>query len=106
MRRVDNVRKSSDYTEERNETFSDIPSVDPKEVLSGVLGGSIFKGLGEIGNLGSFSGLGRLSGLKNDVTTVCNALTNFPYRSAFNVIGLITVLYIAFNLFRKFGMIK
>jgi hypothetical protein len=108
--RVENVYKSSDYRSNSSEqgAFSDIPSIDPNDVLTGALGGlygNVFKGLG--GDLNTLGGIGgRLAGLKNDVQEVCTAVTNFPFKSAFNIIGMLTVLYIGFNLARKFGMIK
>lgn len=89
MVKVKNVYKSSDYTEK-----STIPEIDPNEILFDTLNG--FK----VNVIRSFNGI------QDDIVKVGHALKDFPGRSFLTVIGLGTVLYIAFKLIKKFGMIK
>jgi len=49
---------------------------------------------------------GALGELGEDAVQVGSALTTFPYGSAFKIIGVITVAFVALNLLGKFGIMK
>tara|TARA_B100001109_G_C18789033_1_gene439185 strand:+ start:336 stop:626 length:291 start_codon:yes stop_codon:yes gene_type:complete len=85
-----NVYKESEFYAEQT---VEPPPVDP--TFEGMLGANPFT---------NFQGF-MFSGLKNlsqDFGEVTQAAKNFPYRSAFTVIGVIAVLYIGFKISRSF----
>lgn len=47
-----------------------------------------------------------IGGLVEDFTEVASAIKFFPYKSAFSLVGFAAVLYIAFRLGTKFGIIQ
>jgi hypothetical protein len=47
-----------------------------------------------------------LGGIIEDFNNVRSALITFPFKSAFSIVGLTAVLYVAFKVGQKFGIIQ
>ncbi len=84
MKRVDNVYKSSNY--------------QPQEDLPNPFG--------EIQQSAMHTFSSTFGELSEDVAKVGGALSTFPYGSAFKLAGLSVMVYIAFNVLKKFVNIE
>lgn len=98
MKRVEDVYKSSDLkgssAASAGVPTENVVDIDPNRILFDAVKGfqkGIFSNFGDI---------------KKDFSDVSVAVKNFPLRSFLTVIGVIFVVYITFNLVRKFGILS